>query len=127
MAGCLDPNGYIYIAIDKKDYAAHRIAWIYVHGEEPSGELDHINLVKSDNCIKNLRIATHAQNCANRKRRSDNTTGYKGVYRERGKYRSYIVVQGRNHRIGTFHTPEEAARAYADAARKYAGEFWNSG
>ena len=126
-AGYTDPKGYVYIAIDKKDYAAHRLAWIYTHGVEPQDEIDHKNHVKDDNRIDNLRPATHAQNCAHRRIRKDNFVGYKGVQLYRGKYASRITVNGRQRRLGTFNTPEEAYIAYLAAAQDAFGKFHHPG
>jgi hypothetical protein len=50
-------HGYIVLTLFDKRYMTHRLAWLYVHGEWPSGEIDHINLEKTDNRIANLRIA----------------------------------------------------------------------
>lgn len=123
VAGSLDRNGYVYIAIDKKDYAAHRLAWIYVHGPILTGEIDHINNVKNDNRLANLRIATHSQNCANAPVRSHSKSGYKGVTFRRGKWIARLVCVEVKKHIGTFDTPEEAQAAYMEEARRIFGEF----
>jgi len=103
----------------------HRVAWIVVHGEIPEGmTVDHINGVKGDNRIANLRLATDCQNSYHRPRKSNNVTGYKGVYqRENGKYRATITVNRKRTSLGTFDTKEEAYAAYCEAARRLHGEF----
>jgi len=61
IAGSLS-LGYVVIGIDKKIYKAHRLAWLYVYGEFPKEQLDHINGNKEDNRICNLREANQSQN-----------------------------------------------------------------
>src|SRR5271168_635905 len=69
-AGCQNAKGYVTLHIDhdglKKHLKAHRLAWLYVTGEWPAKEVDHINLIKSDNRWANLREATPSQNLGNR-------------------------------------------------------------
>lgn len=77
----------------------------------------------------NLRIATSQQNQWNARIRSDNTTGFKGVSFEkrRRNWRAVLQVEGKQRYIGSFKTPEAAYAAWTEAARKYHGEFFNSG
>ena len=97
-------KGYVYIKIDGKQYAAHRLAWLYVYGELPKDQIDHINRNRSDNRIQNLRHANNAQNAINRKIRSDNKSGYRGVCfdKQKNKWRSYISLNGKLKTIGYF-------------------------
>lgn len=117
-AGGPTEKGYVRIGIDGRMYMAHRLAWLHVHGSWPSGQLDHRNTIRSDNSIGNLRLATSAQNSANRSE-THNSTGFKGVKRKRGKFEATF----RKTYIGTFGTAEEAHRAYASAALSHFGEF----
>lgn len=125
VAGGLKSGGYIYIRVDKKHYPAHRLAWLCIEGRWPQDELDHTNLVKSDNRRENLREATRTENNWNRPRRSNNTSGYKGVsyFKRNDKWRAQIKVNGKVLHLGYFDTAEEAAEAYARAAKLYFGEF----
>lgn len=118
-------SGYSRITIDNKRYYAHRLAWFYVHGEWPEGQIDHINGTPSDNRITNLRLATNSQNHANTCRRRDNTSGFKGVSwdKRRGHWRAAIRSGGKQHHLGYFNTAEEAHATYAEAARERFGEF----
>lgn len=75
IAGTLK-EGYIRIIINNERCLAHRLAWMYVYGEWPSGEIDHINRIRSDNRISNLRICTRQQNCNNTDLNSNNTSGH---------------------------------------------------
>lgn len=124
-SGSVTPKGYRRLYINGYYYAEHRIAWIVVHGEIPQGmTVDHINGVKGDNRIANLRLATDSENSYHRPRRSNNSSGYKGVYkRENGKYRATITVNKKRQNLGTFETKEEAYAAYCKAAQRLHGEF----
>ena len=62
IAGHLEHTGYISIRIHGKAYLAHRLAWFYVFGGFPDSDLDHVNGVRTDNSMNNLRIATKPQN-----------------------------------------------------------------
>jgi len=114
-------NVYRYFHVDGKRYAAHRLAWLYVYGEWPSSELDHVNGDKLDNRIENLRLATRAENNANTKCRSK--VGLKGVVKVRNRYRAGITIDRQFHYIGLFATAEEAHAAYLVRAQMAFGEF----
>jgi hypothetical protein len=79
IVGCLDKStGYIKLGIGLKVYHAHRLAWLYTYGHLPK-YIDHINGIKHDNRLCNLRDCTNSENMRNSKIRSDNTSGVKGV------------------------------------------------
>jgi len=85
--------------------------------------IDHINRNKLDNRRENLRLATYSQNGMNRGVNVGSTTGFKGAIKESGKYVSKIKIDGRSVYIGTFNTPEDAAKAYNVMAEAHFGEF----
>lgn len=120
VAGTPSMYGYTQIKIYQVQYRAHRLAWQYVYGDEPEGYVDHINGVRDDNRIENLRVCDAVQNRHNRTFRSKNRAGHVGVHQTiDGKFRSKI---GANHRyivLGTFDTKEEAISAYKAAKLKY--------
>lgn len=121
VAGSFDNKGYWRIKYKERAYRAHRIAWLLMTGEWPTEQIDHRNLVKSDNRWCNLREATNSQNKANSKGLGRFP---KGVYlHQRGKFGARIKSNGKERHLGYFQTAEEAAAAYAAAAKEYFGEF----
>lgn len=113
IAGKNRPNGYRDIKIAGKDYLAHRLAWLYVHGEWPADQIDHINGVRSDNRIDNLRLVSRKQNMENQTLHVNNKSGYRGVYwcKVNGKWRARVKHQGKHCEAGLFDVLEEAAAA----------------
>jgi hypothetical protein len=99
-------TGYRGAFVFRKSFSAHRLAWAIHYNEWPTGDLDHINGVRDDNRIANLRVVTRTENARNAKRRCTNKSGVTGVIWYRGKWRAYIVTH-----LGLFDTLEEAAAA----------------
>lgn len=124
-AGCLSPAGYKMIRVDGELYRAHRLAWLYVYGRWPA-DVDHANGDKADNRLSNLRECTMSQNIANARRRRDNTSGHKGVWRENSSWTAEIWHKGKKHRVGVFKSLEQAVSARAEAAARLFGEFARS-
>ncbi|RJP45482.1 HNH endonuclease [Candidatus Parcubacteria bacterium] len=124
-AGSLDSKGYLRIGIDGREYRSHRLAWLYMTGEWPPHEIDHINLDKLDNRWRNLRLATGSQNQANKSLYSNNRSGAKGVgwHRRSRKWRAFIQKNGFQIHLGCFSAFEDARRAYEAAAEQLHGEF----
>lgn len=118
-------NGYRVIAINRKAYYAHRLAWVYVTGEWPKSDIDHINLNKSDNRLCNLREASRSQNSQNTPIRARNTCGLKGVtwHKKDKKWQAQIMVGRKPMYLGSYKTPNEAHDAYVEASRLYHREF----
>lgn len=129
ICGGLKPSshGYLVIRVEQRDYLAHRLAWLYMMGEWPPYDVDHINMDKLDNRWVNLRAATRSQNKANVGLKSTNTTGYKGVYKDRyNRWISRIMKDYKKIHIGSFGTAEEAHAAYQKKAVELFGEFARS-
>lgn len=121
--GGLDDMGYVRITIGRgRRYRAHRLAWFYVTGEWPIGDIDHIDGNRSNNCFANLRAVSRQVNLQNRKKRNPLNTksGLIGaVWSEAAKrWTSRIRAGGKLVYLGLFDTPEEAHNAYVAAKRR---------
>lgn len=113
VAGCRNDSGYEIVVIDQQKIRLHHAAWAMTYGAMPSGKIDHINGVRHDNRIANLRLATHAQNMQNTALRKDSTSGVKGVHfrKDTGKYSAQITVDGKAIFLGCFDSLEAARNA----------------
>lgn len=127
VAGTIS-RGYVTIAIEGVRYRAHRLAWLYMHGELPNSEIDHVNRNRQDNRISNLRLCTGNENAVNRSMRSDNSSGYRGVsfYKALGKWSASARINKQTYHIGYYSTPLEASRAYHNFIKEKHGEFYVS-
>ena len=115
-------GGYIRIKIEGKPYFAHRIAMLLAYGFcDDRLEVDHINHIRDDNRLVNLRFVTSTGNHRNQSKSSKNASGVTGVFyrKNRRKYMAQIVVDGVNIYLGTFVTLEEAAKVRKAAEIKY--------
>ena len=121
VAGCIEKRiGYSTIGIKGKIYKAHRLAWLYVHGEWPTGLIDHINGQKADNRIANLRVVLADGNSQNvRKPNRRNKSGFMGVIFFQNKWRATMSYKGKTKWLGDYATPEEAHQVYLEAKRRY--------
>src|SRR5258708_6676719 len=122
--GSKSADGALLIRIEGKLYRAHRLAWLYVHGEWPK-VIDHINGEPSDNRLANLRDCSQKQNTWNMRAHRDNSSGVKGASfcQRRQLWFARICRDGRSHHLGYFSTVERASDAYDAAARRLHGEF----
>lgn len=104
---------YVRISICGRQYLAHRLAWMYVYGEFPDCEIDHIDGDCSNNRISNLRLASRKQNNENTRLRTNNSSGYRGVSfrKDTGKWRAQMQHNKKIIDFGYFDTPEEASAA----------------
>jgi hypothetical protein len=121
VAGSKTHRGYIVIRIDDALHWAHRLAWLHMTGEWPTGEMDHKDRNGINNVWSNLREASRGQNMVNSVHR--NLTGFRGVNRKGARFQAQLKQGGRILTLGTFDTPEEAHAAYRAAAEKLHGEF----
>jgi len=105
VSGGNNCDGYLIIHINRIQYLAHRLAWLYVYGEFPILSIDHINQNRKDNRIENLRDVTLSANQKNKTLHPKNKTGINGVSKTKGgKYK--VKIDGKY--IGTFEDIEMA-------------------
>lgn len=122
ICGYINNRGYTHIGIKNKKYLAHRLAWFYMTGEWPKNQIDHINGIKTDNRLCNLREATNNENiCNQRTPHKNNKSGYLGVYYASGSRKFAASIRFNNEKIiiGFFDDPYIAHLAYLEAKRKY--------
>ena len=120
-AGFKDTYGHMGIEIDGRRYLSHRLAWLYVHGKWPNHQIDHINRIRDDNRIANLRDVTGVVNLNNKGNYRNNTSGFKGVViNKSGSFVAQITINGKSKYLGSFDTAEKASQAY-QAAKKSPG------
>lgn len=117
LAGAKDSYGYIVIRLDTVLYKAHRLAWLYMYDEWPAKGLDHINQVKNDNRVDNLRLADQSANMRNIPVRSGSKSGVSGVTwrADRKKWSARIKVGYKNFNLGLFNDMPSAIAARRNA------------
>lgn len=109
---------YQYIRVLGSRYMAHRLAWLYIHGKWPISDIDHINRIKYDNRISNLREVTKNENQYNRVLSTNSSTGAKGVYKTKHGYIAQITINSKPIYLGTYGTVGEASSAYVKASKE---------
>ena len=120
--GASSSDGYARVCFKGKKYLVHRIAMLLAYGFcGDEMEIDHINHVRNDNRLVNLRFVTRTDNGKNLTRSSKNTSGITGVYYRKAarKYEAYIRADGAYIYLGKFATLEEAAKVRKAAEIKY--------
>lgn len=115
-AGSKTNLGYVKIVVCGKSYAAHRLAWLYVHGQWPTSEIDHINQNKADNRIANLRQVSRSENCQNK---SDATLPGITWHKPTAKWQARIKINQKLIHLGVFQDIEDAKAARKQAEQKY--------
>jgi len=114
VAGTPDKDGYKIVTLNSKKYKAHRLIWIYHNGDiQQDLQIDHINGIRDDNCISNLRLVTHQENNFN--------TNAKGYYwnKKDNKYTAQIVINGESKYLGQFINKNDALNAYLLAKEEH--------
>ncbi len=114
--------GYMTMKVNNILYYAHRLAWLYVHGQWPANHLDHVDGDKANNAIDNLRPATASQNAACRPARR-RVAASRGVMPHGAGFVARLYSGGKRHYLGYFSTAEAAKAAYEAKAKEIHGEF----
>jgi hypothetical protein len=117
-AGYSHKKGYRRVSVQGRSYLVHRIVWLYVYGQWPSATIDHINGLRADNRLQNLRDVLHATNCENLREARQGKELPLGVTPHHGKFQARIRVKGRLQNLGHFPTPEEAHEVFVAAKRR---------
>lgn len=118
-AGCMHkPTGRWKIRINGITYFRSRLAWLYMKGAWPLGQVDHLNTDPGDDRWKNLRDGSARSNKENSRRpHRRNKLGLLGVWQRGDRFAAHITVNYKTRHIGTYDTPEEAYAAYLTAKR----------
>jgi len=121
LAGCINGNGYRDIKINGKTIAAHRLIWLYVHGQFPKNVIDHKNRVRNDNRLSNLRDVLYTDNAQNIGLPMHNKSGHLGVswLKTHKSWTVYIKVEGKNKWLGYYKNLEQAIAARKAGEAKY--------
>lgn len=126
-AGCINAKGYRCIKVVYEgrthQFKAHRLAWALYHGEHPTLDVDHKDLNRANNRIRNLRHATRSNNLANRPNVGDLP---KGVTKSRSRtkpFQAQVTIDGQYRYLGLFDCPNAAHAAYLAHAQPHHGEF----
>ena len=124
FAGTKRPCGHLFVQLDGRAVAVHRIIWAMQHGKWPDGFIDHINQNPADNRPENLRVVTPKQNRINiSKTFKNNKCGFTGVVLRRKKYVAFITKDKKQQYLGSFSTAQEAHQAYVAAHRRIFPEY----
>jgi len=115
----LDTCGYLTTGIKGVLYGEHRLVFMWHYGKFPDGHIDHINRIKTDNRIENLRAVTHSINMLNKNLRPENKSGYAGVTQrsDSGSWRAAFMRKD----LGTFKIKQRAI----DARKQAEQQFWS--
>lgn len=111
-AGSLQAKGYLVISFNKKVYRLNRLAWFYFYGKWPKHQIDHINGIKTDNRIKNLRDVTNRDNQINKEIHRKGRLCGCHYHKTAKKWCSQIKINGKRHYLGLFNSEIEAHKAY---------------
>jgi len=122
--GNINQDGYKRLQADGRQYKAHRLVFLWHHGYMPP-EIDHINCIRCDNRIENLRAADNKTNTKNRLTNKNNTSGIKGVswHKQHEKWQAYVNCEGRRVRLGYFESLLDAAALVISTRKQLHGEF----
>ena len=123
--GSLSSSGYLYCTILNENLSVHRVCWYLYYNEFPNHSIDHVDRVKTNNKIINLRKCNQAQNLANRTKMKPGTSSFKGVYfiKKQNKYCARISFNNKRIYLGLFNNELDAAEVYNKKAKELYGDF----
>ena len=123
-------NGYYCIQVSKnnenKNLRVHRlIALSFIPNSNNKYCVDHINRIKTDNRLENLRWSTHSENQMNKSKHSNNTSTCTGVHydKSKNKWQVRIQINGKRKHIGYYQTFEEAVKIRKEQEKIHYKEF----
>ncbi len=118
-------SGYKRVMVNNRNLYVHRIAWAITHGEFPE-QIDHINGIRSDNRLVNLRGVTNLENCHNKCVQRQTNAGVPNVYFDKryGTYKASVSANKSFYHLGCFKTLEEATKAVAEGRMKYQSHYY---
>lgn len=116
--GLMDSHGYLQVGIGGRSVLVHRIIWMMFNDDYPE-QIDHIDRVRTNNKIENLRAATNGINQQNASTRKDNTSGMVGVNFKNGKWQARIAINKKRIHLGCFESFNEAKLAYQKAKKEH--------
>tara|TARA_R110000782_G_C14701656_1_gene402174 strand:- start:131 stop:634 length:504 start_codon:yes stop_codon:yes gene_type:complete len=121
IAGRINSNGYRTIGINGKSYLSHRLVFVYEFGFCDATQIDHINGIRSDNRISNLRVSSVSENQKNQRIGRNNKSGFIGVHfdKSKNKWAAAIGHKSRQIKLGSFEKKEDAVKARKAANKKY--------
>lgn len=119
-------EGYVIVNHGQEKFKAHRLAFLFMLGRMPDGDIDHIDGVRSNNKWSNLRAASRSENMKNIGGRKNNASGFRGVsfYARDGRWKAQAQIDGKKYFLGHFDTPQEASEAYETFAKLTHGRFY---
>lgn len=120
-SGNVSGNGYLRVSVDNQSIAAHKVIWLYMTGELPSTDIDHINHDRLDNRWANLRMVTRTQNMQNAKRSKASSSGFTGVVwcKQQQQWQSQIGIDGKCKKLGRFNCKIDAIAARIRANKTF--------
>ena len=113
----VNARGYCHGTLGRRTFSAHRVAMAIALGHWPVGQVDHVNGIRTDNRISNLRVVSNSENSRNSSVKPSNKSGVTGVFwsKETGKWAAQICVNGKGIHLGLFTEKDAAAQARRDA------------
>lgn len=125
ISNCVEKDGYIQIRISGKSFKAHRLAFLYITGEWPKEQVDHINGIRRDNRWCNIRECTPRENMFNMRACVDGKI--KGIRKKNKSYEVTLRINGIPTYLGSYKNLEDAVKTIRAAREKYHKDFCNHG